>query len=287
MPRYFVNLNLRVAKAHPELFERHLRQGLGVEVGLDPLLLDAVSIDWHREVARRFAEAGVAATVHLPFFDLQPGSADARIQAASCDRLRSALEIAALYQPERLVGHAAYNRFLYIRSFTEWAERAADTWVKVLAVWPEHAPLCLENTFETDPATVSGAVDALRRRLPRQAAGRIGTCFDVGHWYAFAEGKKRGNLDAWLDALASSLLHLHLHDNDGSFDQHLGPGQGEIPFAAIFAGLAARQLSPTATFEPHTPEAFAAALAFAQARPEYFDVPTNGSRLSANTSGCS
>ena len=274
MPRFFVNLNLRAARADPELFKRHERHGVGVEVGLDPLLLDAVSADWHRDAARRFRDAGIAATVHLPFFDLQPGSADVRIQAASCDRLRSALEIAALYQPQRLVGHAAYNRFLYIRSFLQWAERAADTWVKVLAVWPEHPPLCLENTFETDPATVSEAVAILRRRMPQEAAGRIGVCFDVGHWYAFAAGKTRGNLDAWLDALAPYLLHLHLHDNDGSFDQHLGPGQGEIPFAAIFAGLAARHLTPTATFEPHTPEAFTAALAFAASRPEYFDAPT-------------
>lgn len=270
MPRFYLNLNLRVAKARPELFERHLGLGLGVEVGLDPLLLDATTADWHRDVARRFAEAGVVATVHLPFFDLQPGSADARIRSASCDRLRSALDIAALYAPERLVGHAAYNRFLYIRSFADWAERAADTWVKVLAVWPGHPPLCLENTFETDPATLSGAVDVLRRRLPQAAAGRVGACFDVGHWYSFAEGKRRANLDAWLDALAPYLLHLHLHDNDGSFDQHLGPGQGEIPFEAIFAGLAARRLTPTATFEPHTPEAFEAALAFAASRPEYF-----------------
>lgn len=271
MLRYFVNLNLRVAKAHPELFERHLATGLPVEIGLDPLLLDATTADWHRETARRFADAGVAATVHLPFFDLQPGSADARIRAASCDRLRSALDIAALYAPRRMVGHAAYNRFLYIRSFADWAERAADTWATVLAAWPDHAPLCLENTFETDPATLADAVAILRQRMAPQAAARIGACFDVGHWYSFAEGKARGNLDAWLDALAPSLLHLHLHDNDGTFDQHLGPGQGEIPFDALLAGLAARNLTPTATFEPHTPEAFEAALAFVRSRPDSFD----------------
>ena len=279
MPRYFVNLNLRVARAKPELFERHVRWGVGVEVGLDPLLLDAVGPDWHREAARRFADAGIAATVHLPFFDLQPGSADVRIRAASRERLRSALDIAALYAPKRLVGHAAYDRFLYIRSFADWAERAADTWATVLAAWPEHPPLCLENTHETDPATVAGAVEAVRQRLAPQAAGRIGVCFDVGHWHSFAGGKQRGNLDAWLDALAPYLLHLHLHDNDGSFDQHLGPGQGEIPFDAIFAGLAARRLRPTATFEPHTPEAFEAALAFAASRPEYFEDGTEPSPM--------
>ncbi|MHC1791092.1 sugar phosphate isomerase/epimerase family protein [Solidesulfovibrio sp.] len=272
MSRYFINLNLRVAAARPELLKRHLIQGLPVELGLDPLLLDATSVAWHRELAGRLEAADVAATVHLPFFDLQPGSADARIRAASLDRLRSAMDIAALYAPRRLVGHAAYNRFLYIRSFPEWAARAADTWAGALAGWPEHPPLCLENTFEIDPAHLAGSVDILRQRLPRAQQARIGACFDVGHWFSFAEGRARGNLDAWLDALTPYLLHLHLHDNDGTADQHLGPGQGEIPFAALFAGLAARNLTPTATFEPHTPEAFAAALAFVQAHPEYFAV---------------
>lgn len=270
MSRYFINLNLRVAAARPELFDRHLGQGLPVELGLDPLLLDATTAGWHGELAGRLADAGVAVTVHLPFFDLQPGSADARIRAASLDRLRSAMDIAALYSPRRLVGHAAYNRFLYIRSFPDWAARAADTWAGALSDWPEHPPLCLENTFEIDPAHLSGSVEILRQRLPQARQERIGACFDVGHWYSFAEGKARGNLDAWLTALAPYLLHLHLHDNDGSFDQHLGPGQGEIPFDALFAGLAARNLTPTATFEPHTPEAFEVALAFAVSRPEYF-----------------
>ena len=270
MSRYYVNLNLRVADREPSLWSRHLDGGVPPELGLDPVLMDAKPVSWHADAARRLDAAGLPRTLHLPFFDLQPGSADAKIRAASRDRLRAAMEIAAVYRPDRLVGHSAYNRFLYVRSFSDWAARAADTWAEVLAVWPGHPPLCLENTFETEPDTLSLAVDALRERLPDKAADRVGVCFDIGHWFSFAEGRARGNLDAWLDALAPYLLHLHLHDNDGSFDQHRGPGQGEIPFAALLAGLAARGLRPTAAFEPHTPDAFQAALAFARDHGAFF-----------------
>lgn len=271
MSRYYVNMNLRVADRDPQVWLRHTDGRVPPELGLDPVLMDAKTPAWHREMAARLHEAGLPCTLHLPFFDLQPGSADARIRAASHDRLLAAMETAAIYAPDRLVGHAAYNRFLYIRSFPDWAARSADTWADVLAAWPGHPPLCLENTYETDPATVSGAVAALRQRLPEGERKTVGVCFDVGHWFSFAGGKGQGNLDAWIEALTPYLTHLHLHDNDGSFDQHLGPGQGEIPFDALFAGLAARGLRPTATFEPHTPEAFEAALAFAAARPEFFD----------------
>ncbi len=270
MTRYYVNLNLRAADSEPALWARHLDGGVPPEIGLDPVFMDAKPRSWHVEAARELDAADLPRTLHLPFFDLQPGSADDRIRAATRDRLRAALEIAAIYRPDRLVGHSAYNRFLYIRSFDAWADRAADTWAEALEVWPDHPPLCLENTFETDPSTVSRAVAVLRERVPAQAAGRIGACLDIGHWFSFAEGRQRANLDAWLDALAPVLLHLHLHDNDGSFDQHRGPGQGDIPFDALMAGLAARDLRPTVTFEPHAPDAFVAAMAFVRGHPDFF-----------------
>lgn len=270
MPRFYVNLHLRAAQRDPALLARHLDGGVPPEIGLDPLLMDDKPLAWHVRLARRLDEAGLPRSLHLPFFDLQPGSADRRIRAATRDRLREAMEIAAVYRPDRMIGHAAYDRFLYARSFADWARRAADTWAAVLEDWPEHPPLCLENTFETDPATVAGTVAVLRDRLPREGARRVGACLDIGHWHSFAGGKVRRDLDRWLDALAPCLLHLHLHDNDGSFDQHLGPGQGEIPFDSLLSGLTGRRLAPTATFEPHEPGGYEAALAFAAAHPDFF-----------------
>lgn len=270
MTRYYVNLNLRVADRDPALVLRHLEGGVPPELGLDPVLMDAKTPAWHRELAKRLADAGLPCTLHLPFFDLQPGSADARIRTATRDRLLAALETAAIYAPDRMVGHSAYNRFLYIRSFSDWAARAADTWAAVLAVWPEHPPLCLENTHEADPATVTGAVAALRERLPEKERERVGICFDIGHWHSFAGGSVRGDLADWVAAFAPYLLHMHLHDNDGAFDEHLGPGQGSIPFDALFELLARHGLRPTVTFEPHSSAAYAQALAFARSRPDFF-----------------
>ena len=261
MPGFYINMNLRVAARDPAVLARHLEGAVPPELGLDPVLLDAKPRSWHRQLARVLEDAGLPCTVHLPFFDLQPGSIDPNIRAASRDRLRQALEIAAIYAPDRLVGHAAYDRFLYRRSFDAWAQRAADTWMEVLEVWPGHPPLCLENTHETDPATLAGAVAAVRQRDPN-----VGACFDIGHWYSFAGGRQEANLDAWIEVLAPYLLHMHLHDNDGSFDQHLGPGQGLIPFDALFTLLRSGGLRPTITFEPHTPEAFGQALGFARER---------------------
>ena len=40
-----------------------------------------------------------------------------------------------------------------------------------------------------------------------------------------------------MQALGHYLTHVHLHDNDGSGDQHLPLGQGTVPLPDVFAAL--------------------------------------------------
>uniref|UniRef100_A0A7C4AHX9 Sugar phosphate isomerase/epimerase n=1 Tax=Fundidesulfovibrio putealis TaxID=270496 RepID=A0A7C4AHX9_9BACT len=264
---FFVNLTLRAVKNDPDKLAAFLARGVNAELGMDPVLMDATDAAWHRDMAARLADAGVRAAVHLPFFDLQPGSADALIRRATRERLLRAADLAALYDPAHLVGHASYDPLLYVRSYDQWMERSLETWGAMLAAWPEHPPLHLENTFEFRPGMVTRLVEALRARC----GPRVGICMDVGHWHSFAGGSARDDLDAWLDAFAPLVTHTHLHDNDGAADQHKGLGRGAIPWQAFFEGLAARGLTPSVTFEPHGEDAFTDSMEFVRANPHWFD----------------
>ncbi len=264
---FFVNLTLRKVHHNPVELETFLARGVNPELGLDPVLMDAVDLGWHRDLSARLQDAGRIPSLHLPFFDLQPGSADSLMLGACRERLCRAMEVASIYQPAHMIGHVRYDHLLYMRSYGLWRERAVATWNAMLAVWPEHAPLFLENTFEPDPATVAGVV----RELAPVHGGRVGLCLDMGHWYSFSQGKSLDNLEAWLDAYGDQLHHLHLHDNDGGFDQHRGMGQGEIDWSAFFTTLEARGLTPTVTFEPHSDEAFTATMDFVRAHPQWFE----------------
>ena len=263
---FFVNLNLRKAYKDPSVLESFLARRVNPELGLDPVLMDMATLDWHRAMAARIRGEGLTPALHLPFFDLQPGSADSLVRGACRERLCRAMEVAEIYDPAHMIGHVKYDHLLYMHSYGQWRERAVETWLAMMDAWPQHPPLYLENTFEPDPATVAGVIEVLGQERP----GRTGLCLDVGHWYSFSEGKRLDNLDVWLDAFAPLLSHLHLHDNDGSFDQHKGLGQGEIPWEAFFTGLAERGLTPSVTFEPHSDDAFAAAMEFVKGRPEWF-----------------
>lgn len=263
---FFVNLNLRAVRKDSTVLDRFLKRGVNPELGLDPVLMDMVDDDWHRDMAERLRGEGLTPSLHLPFFDLQPGSADNLVREACRERLKRALDVARIYAPAHMIGHVKYDHLLYMNTYPLWRERAVDTWSSVLSGWPEHPPLYLENTFEPDPATVSGVVAALRETHGE----RTGLCLDIGHWYSFSEGYRLCNLDAWLDDFAPLLTHLHLHDNDGSFDQHKGLGQGDIPWQAFFEGLEQRGLTPSVTFEPHSDDAFHAAMDFVRQHPHWF-----------------
>ena len=263
MRQYYVNLPLRYAKNQPEYLEMFLEQGISPELGLDNASL-AYEEDWHRSIASMFSRAGLPVSIHLPFLDLQPGSADDVILDATRRRLDQAFALAEIYRPTLMVGHANHDSPAYaLELYPVWQERARATWLDLHERWPGHAPVYLENTFEPDPRPLIELLDALDHP-------KFGACLDIGHWFSFSNGRRKDDLPDWVTALSTHLGHLHLHDNDGSFDQHLGLGEGDIPFEQLFSLLEKHALKPGLTFEPHTREAFESTRRFVKRHPEWF-----------------
>jgi len=273
---YYVNLPLRFIASQTPYLERYLdytrrRQELGeqvgpelgLELGLDATAMDSLPLSWHQDLAARLKEQGAELSLHLPFTDLSPGSVDPMIREASRKRLEAAFVVAKVYTPVHMVGHPIYNADSWDFEAQRWADCCAGVWQKGLREWPQHPPLFLENIFEQEP----GPLAVLMQTLQDQD---MGICFDVGHWHSFSRGAMRGNLELWIETLAPWIRHLHLHDNDGSADQHKGLGQGSIDFAAFFSLLAKHGARPGITFEPHSEEDFFQSLAYVQEHPEMF-----------------
>jgi sugar phosphate isomerase/epimerase len=249
----FTNLPLRYIEEQPHFLELFLDRGMNPELGFDALALERFSPDWHKKTARVFHDVGLACAVHLPFFDLRPGSLDPMILKASRDRLLDAVEVAQVYNPAHFIAHLDYNAVTYSHFENAWLENSLATWEMVLDQ-TAGTPLYLENVFELTWDHHLRVLEGL--------GGRAGACLDVGHWHCFARGERRRDLTQWLTALDPFLGHLHLHDNDGSTDQHLGLGRGTIPWEELWAWLEKRKTPVSATFEPHTQEDFLATKAY-------------------------
>ena len=63
----------------------------------------------------------------------------------------------------------------------------------------------------------------------------LGLCFDSGHAHCYS----RLGVSGTLALCSENIVTCHLHDNDGTGDQHNPPGEGSIDWAGLVAGLKA------------------------------------------------
>ena len=169
--------------------------------------------------------------LHAPFAELCPAAIDPLVRAVTRRRFLQAAALAKRYGAEKMVVHSGFIPLVY---YPEWfAPQSAAFWREFLND-VDGLTLCVENVMETSP-------DALRQVAEQVNDPRLRICFDVGH--AFCQS---GELAPWLDALAPYSSHVHLHNNHGTFDEHLGLPDGTLDMAAVIRQLEA--LAPQATY---------------------------------------
>ncbi|MFN2343123.1 MAG: sugar phosphate isomerase/epimerase family protein, partial [Desulfonatronovibrio sp.] len=220
MTSFFVNLPLKFTVSHPEYQKFFFQNKICPELGLDCLCIDELSSKWHTEKAKIFQDKELKVSVHMPFMDLNPGSLDKYVRHASEKRLAEAFNLARKYHPSHFIIHSGYRPGAD-DDYSRWLNNSASTLNNVLEL-SKDVPVYLENVYEQDPIFIKDLINELH--------GKVGFCFDLGHWFSFGQGKKNEDLGYWLQSLAPYLKHLHLHDNFGDIDDHLGMGTGKIPF---------------------------------------------------------
>ncbi|MDR2354170.1 MAG: sugar phosphate isomerase/epimerase [Deltaproteobacteria bacterium] len=215
----------------------------------------------HLELAKKVQNELGGCAIHLPYSGLLPGKDAPNIR----ETLKKATAIANLYAPIHLVGHAFYR----ILKDSQDSPRKHVTPIKDTLTGPDSTPneefiknsllawngvleetsanLYLENTSERSPYPIL----AVLKELP---ADRTSMCLDIGHWHTSGMGHTWKNLPEWIKLCQDRLGHLHLHDNDGTSDQHLPIGKGRIDFHLLWSLLNQYGLNPSITIENH--EAF-------------------------------
>ena len=247
-----VRVNAPAVLLKEGLWRPLVRFGLRPEVGLDHRALDNMTWAEFTELAGIFSRAGLRPSVHGPFLDLSPGAKDPRVLALTRERLDRAVEIAVLFGAEHMVCHHNFNEDAHSFYTEEWLEISRETWTAVARRAREAGiRLVLENTYERKPAQMLPLLSSLEPE-------GVGFCFDLGHANCFG----RTPLANWIDTLAPRLAVVHLHDNDGGFDDHLPIGCGVIDFSGLLSRLAETlDRPPAVTLEPHKEEDVAVTLA--------------------------
>lgn len=183
-------------------------------------------------VVKKKLEGIWGCTLHAPYNELFPCAIDKKARKLAAYRYRQAISLAKSYGAKKVVIHGGYNPWIY---FPVWyVEQSILFWKEFLAEDPG-VQIVLENVLEEDPQwllDIVKGVDDPRLRL----------CLDIGHVNAYS---KVPVMD-WLEAWATFISHFHIHNNDGSRDQHNALPDGTIPMELFLARAAV--LCPDATY---------------------------------------
>jgi sugar phosphate isomerase/epimerase len=172
-------------------------------------------------------------TVHAPLSDINPASHIQAVRKSAVSQIKNSMDIASKIDSEVVVVHPGYipilgdrfeDKILEINqnSLKECSRYAQDVGVK----------MCLENMPDID-----GLLGKDLEELEKLVLD-IDSCItlDVGHAH---------NLHFTVEEMLKSprIKHIHLSDNDGSFDKHKALGSAEITgnkgvdFPALFKRL--------------------------------------------------
>ena len=164
--------------------------------------------------------AGISRNLlHAPYNELFPCAIDKKARALAGDRYRQAIELAKQYGSAKVVIHGGYNPWIY---FPVWyTEQSVLFWKEFLKDDPG-VRIVLENVLETDPQWLLDIVKGVDDE-------RLKLCLDVGHVNAYSKIP----VTKWLEDWSPYISHFHIHNNDGTADQHKGLREGTIPMSEL------------------------------------------------------
>lgn len=213
--------------------------------------LDAAGAWKERAATLRSHLSGYAGRigVHGPFVGMLINAPDPEIQTVVSKRLTQGVRFAAELGATHMVVHSPFAQkgspFMQLASETDlqnnvdWIHATLEPVVRVaesLGVM-----LVIENINDLNPAALIATVKSFDTETVRLS-------IDVGHVQLHL---RTGGMppSQWIRETAPYLQHLHLQDNDGMFDRHWAPGDGEINWYSIFEALSTLDHQPRLIME--------------------------------------
>lgn len=160
--------------------------------------------------------------LHGPFTEIHPAAIDHCARDLGMMRLNQAYEVAAHFGINKMVVHTGWMPFIYFKSWQ--AEKGAYFWQKFMEDKPSGFTVCVENVLEDEPYM-------LLDMMKKISDPRIRLCLDTGHAHAMTVPDIP--VEKWIETLGPYIAHFHLHNNDGTGDDHRPFGEGTMDMTNI------------------------------------------------------
>ncbi len=245
-----VQVHIPFKKLRSEL-DSIIEARINPEIYLDGTYLtkaDPAELD---EIRRRLDEFNLKITMHGPYMGTNPGSPNELKRIKTVEIYRMALSAASHLLPVNIVLHAGYDEERYNHDVEWWLEQSMKTWREIVKVAEDiGVTIAAENIFEKYPLP-------LRLLSESVDSPNFGICLDTGHLNLFSEIP----LEEWFVSIQRHVKEVHVHDNNGSRDEHRAIGEGNIDFDTIFNAIKENSSEAILTIEPHGNDEILRALA--------------------------
>ena len=226
-----------------ENLESFPQLGVNCEIYMSAENLDSISRAQKERINAVFEKHNLNKSLHAPFSDLNPGSIDKTIRAASLDRFKQSLEVCANLKADRMVMHTHFDPIFYKNHKELWLDNS----IQSLAALSKYArqkniTILIENSIDQSPWAV---LELIKR------TDNLKACFDIAHYNVFSP---LGWEKEFAEYPPELITEVHLSDNRGSEDEHLPLGEGSIDFKKFFKMMNDRKLKPYIVLEPHDKE---------------------------------
>ncbi|MCW4046423.1 MAG: sugar phosphate isomerase/epimerase [Candidatus Bathyarchaeota archaeon] len=223
MPQPKIGLSMLYCLSKP--FSKMIQYLANVETTYIEIVDDGLHALTEKRVAtlKEIAKSkGIKYTVHAPFADMNIASPSKPVLKATLKRLEESLSYASGLDAKLWVFHPGSQTG--ISSFypgEEWKQNLES--IRVLHETAENlgVNLAMENLPQKYGFIMKNAEDFIKF-YRETSLNDIGMALDVGH------ANLEGTTENFLRKLPDKIVHIHLSDNMGMNDQHLGVGYGKI-----------------------------------------------------------
>ena len=196
------------------------RLGLGVEIQdfTEPNLSELEIFRLIKEYKEKLKNLNGLRALHGPFLDLKPSSPDKLIRKVSYNRYLETIKIAKELNIDYIIFHSQINPYLNSPELIKLNNlQSKEFWHKILKETKDYKGIILiENIFEENPIMIKDLLDTIK--LPN-----VRMNLDIGH-------AKLGkvSLEEWIKSMKDYIEYIHVHSNNGIYDEHKSPNEDEI-----------------------------------------------------------
>ena len=167
-------------------------------------------------------------TIHAPICDLNVAALSDKLREASVREIAANAIAANKLGIDKMVVHPGLSSMAVDGTEGIATERAKWAMTFLEKVSEEYGVTMAIENMPDMKFFLGRTADNLAHILEETD---LSVCLDIGH------ANTTGQLDEMIEKLGDRIVHVHIHDNDGTADQHLTLGKGTIDFEDVLSKL--------------------------------------------------